>query len=90
MQAWDLRSGAQLHQFTGHTGSVTTIAVAELNGRPIVISGSDDGTVRVWEFAEAIQVFAIDLGATVKTLVPTLQNLVVVNTPLGLVVLRLN
>ena len=27
------------------------VAVGELDGRPVVISGSDDGTVRVWDLA---------------------------------------
>ena len=40
------------HQtLTGHTGWVSAVAVAELNGRPVVISGSNDRTVRVWELA---------------------------------------
>jgi hypothetical protein len=84
MQVWDLRSGTQLYQLKVHGGSLgaPVVAVAQLEGRPVAITGGGvygDSIVRVW-----------DLGATVKTLVPTLQNLVVVNTPLGLVVLRLN
>ena len=37
--------------FTGHTGAVSSVAAAELDGRPVVISGSNDGTVRVWDLA---------------------------------------
>ena len=37
--------------FTGHTGYVLAVAAAELDGRPVVISGSGDGTVRVWDLA---------------------------------------
>ena len=33
------------------TGAVTAVAAAELDGRPVVISGSDDRTVRVWDLA---------------------------------------
>ena len=36
---------------TGHTGWVPAVAAAELDGRPVVISGSSDGTVRVWDLA---------------------------------------
>ena len=36
---------------TGHNGPVNAVAVAELDGRPMVISGSDDETVRVWDLA---------------------------------------
>ena len=37
--------------FTGHSGPVNAVAVAELDGRPVVVSGSDDETVRVWDLA---------------------------------------
>ncbi len=40
------------HQtLTGHTEWVSAVAVAELDGRPVVISGSGDRTVRVWDLA---------------------------------------
>ena len=37
--------------FTGHDGPVYAVAAAELDGRPVVISGSSDETVRVWDLA---------------------------------------
>ena len=37
--------------FTGHDGEVLAVAAAELDGRPVVISGSSDQTVRVWDLA---------------------------------------
>ena len=47
--SWQLQRPHQ--QLTGHAGAVNAVAVAELDGRPVVISGSDDGTVRVWDLA---------------------------------------
>ena len=39
------------HPFTGHTGPVCAVATAQLDGRPVVVSGSADDTVRVWDLA---------------------------------------
>ena len=38
------------HQrITGHNGGVHAVAAAELDGRPVIISGGADGTVRRWD-----------------------------------------
>ena len=41
VRVWDLATGAPIGDpFTGHSGPVNAVAVAELDGRPVVISGS--------------------------------------------------
>jgi len=52
VRVWDLATGAPVGgPLTGHDGRVLAVAAAELDGRPVVISGSDDRTVRVWDLA---------------------------------------
>ena len=60
VQVWELTTGMarQLatstligEPFTSHTGSVTAVGVAELDGRPVVISGGNDAKVRIWDLA---------------------------------------
>ncbi|MGW1106642.1 WD40 repeat domain-containing protein [Streptomyces sp. NPDC002540] len=34
---------------TGHDGKVNVVATAVVKGRPVAVTGSDDGTVRVWD-----------------------------------------
>ena len=47
--SWQLQRPHQ--QLTGHAGWVRSVAAAELDGRPVVISGSNDQKVRVWDLA---------------------------------------
>jgi WD40 repeat protein len=47
--SWQLQRPHQ--QIVGHDGWVLAVATAELAGRPIIISGSNDRTVRVWDLA---------------------------------------
>ena len=40
---WDAATGTPVGDpFTGHTGSVHAVAVGQVDGRPVVVSGSDD------------------------------------------------
>ena len=40
-----------LQTLTGHTGPVTAVAVGEVEGRAVAVTGGVDGTVRVWDLA---------------------------------------
>ena len=39
-----------------HTGVVSAVAVGKLDGRPIVVSGGGDSTVRVWDLGTGVPV----------------------------------
>ncbi|MFI5751095.1 hypothetical protein ACIBBE_35495, partial [Streptomyces sp. NPDC051644] len=54
-QMWDLPDGDPPLQLTGHTGSVLSVAVAELEGRSHAVSAGSDGSVRVWDLATGDQ-----------------------------------
>jgi hypothetical protein len=48
----DVDSGRQLGApMTGHEAALTALGVADLNGRPILVSGARDNAVRVWDLA---------------------------------------
>jgi WD40 repeat protein len=50
---WAHTLGEALQELTGHTGAVVAVAVGKLDGRDVIVPGSDDGTVRIWDGAGA-------------------------------------
>jgi WD40 repeat protein len=61
VRVWDAATGAPVGDpltgapvgdpLTGHTRDVTAVAVGQVDGRTIIVSGSADGAVRVWDAA---------------------------------------
>jgi WD40 repeat protein len=48
----DVDTGQQLGApLTGHEAALTALGVADLNGRPILVSGARDNAIRVWDLA---------------------------------------
>ena len=47
-QVWDVRTGAGLHNFSGHSGRVMTVSWHNTD-HGMVISGAEDGTLHVWD-----------------------------------------
>ena len=62
---------------TGHIGTVGAVAVAELEGRPVIISASADQTVRMWDLATGTPVggpFTGHTGAVTAVAVAELEG----------------
>jgi hypothetical protein len=52
VRVWDLARGTQVGQpLIGHQRDITALAVGELEGRTVAISGDVNGKVQVWEAA---------------------------------------
>ena len=53
LQVWDLSTGTTLGEpLTGHTNTITSIAIDVVAGETVAVSGSRDGTARVWGLSD--------------------------------------
>lgn len=57
---YNLKTGQVIRRFRGHSGIVNSVDV--LKGRGLFVSGSDDGTVRVWQEDAREEVEVVELG----------------------------
>ena len=49
MQIWDAVHGRVIVALVGHDGSVNSVAIGRIAGQDVIVSGSDDETVRIWD-----------------------------------------
>lgn len=52
IKVWDVTSGEVLHRFTGHKGSVKTLALSPSGDK--FASGSEDGAVKIWDLGSFV------------------------------------
>ena len=57
VKVWSASSGTEYYSVAGHKGVVTSIALSQTGQR--LITGSDDGTARVWDGSRSHEVFTI-------------------------------
>jgi WD40 repeat protein len=81
----DARTGGCLGPaLIGHTSTIRAVDMHDVRERPIVATGSTDGTVRVWDINTMNQVALIDVGASITALKLTPDGMIVVGTEAGL------
>ncbi|WP_329038520.1 WD40 repeat domain-containing protein [Streptomyces sp. NBC_01725] len=80
---WHVRWATGIHvstelvrTFIGHTGWVHSVAVTELGGRPHAVTGSNDGSVRLWDLTTGNQTRQLTRrsGAVVSVAVAKLEG----------------
>jgi len=45
---WDLAQASELHVLEGHRGTVHTVTFGRVRQQLVLVSGGEDGTVRLW------------------------------------------
>jgi WD40 repeat protein len=91
VRVWDLATGDPVGEpLTGHTGSISAVAVGERDSRPVVVSASEDTTVRVWHLnSVGSHSRAIRLGAEVLSVTKPMEDVVVIGHLGGLTAIHI-
>jgi Prp8 binding protein len=48
LASWDVESGGRIRRYIGHEDTINALAVTR-RGPEIMVSGSDDGTIGIWD-----------------------------------------
>ena len=95
MRVWDAATGSRVGDpFTGHTDEVNAVAVGQLDGRPIVVSGSDDHTARLWyrthpSIGRIDTRVVLDASSAIYGIAVSRPDMLAIATELGVIVVRL-
>jgi WD40 repeat protein len=88
VRLWDARTGRPRGgPLTGHTAPVIAVAVGEVGGAPVVVSGSVDCTVRLWDAHSHSLLRIVPLRSEVTGLAMGKDSAIAVSAHNGLLVL---
>jgi WD40 repeat protein len=59
VRRWNLRTGEQLPELTGHSGSVFSLDMGSNFGERLLVTASADGTARIWDWWRGTQLAVI-------------------------------
>lgn len=62
----DARTGERLFALKAHSGSVCAVTLGHVDGKPVVVTGSNDRTVRLWDARTGQQKVAFFLGSSIQ------------------------
>ena len=90
IRVWDLADGSPIGKpLTGHKGWVDSVATGLLDDRPVIVSGSYDNTIRVWDPVNNSVITNIDCEAAVHDVQLVHGDRLAIATRGGLLMLRL-
>ncbi|MFI5751093.1 hypothetical protein ACIBBE_35485, partial [Streptomyces sp. NPDC051644] len=89
VRVWDLATGDQTRELTGHTDVVHSVAVAELGGRSHAVTAGHDGSVRVWDLATGACLTTYHFPAVTRAVTVTADGTVVLGVGQDVVALSL-
>ena len=89
IRLWDARSGAAIGEpLAGHTNWVTAVALGEVDGGAVVVSGSHDATIRLWDARAERARFSIKPGFSVTSTIVDADAGIVAGCAAGLLCLE--
>jgi WD40 repeat protein len=85
IQLWDAITGAPVGKpLTGHTDRVSSVAFGtDLDGQPLLASGSQDKTVRLWNLTTGTCIATLQRRSNVRSIMPT-SNLLAIGDSEGI------